>query len=425
MIQIIMPSTEIDFRSSDPQQPTSNQLDQGQDYIRNDTSGHEDERPGLTSRSSRSSQETLHSLVPPILSPSEPFHHSHRYSSCNKLNHRFKEDVPDIFETLQKSNAPLELEAALFHTPHKRRSDEEQSVSLNSDCVKAASLLVIITAASIVLVFLVCRTLPELKMPTSLQSIRNDLVELRSISNRSYVDSLHLALVLGLLLVFKQTFSIPGSILMNVLMGSIYGVKLSTFLSCCFTSVGSSLAYYLARSMKPLVKKSMPNVIEFLERRLDRFRRSPSHQEICLVEGSDLADSCEASHLQGHSDHEDHHIFDSIELWNFLLMTRLIPIAPSSALNIAFGVLEIPIGLFFWSVMLGSIPYNFVTCQVGQIVSEGIQLERLDQLWTFSIIMKLILISVISLVPILFKNQLRFSLEKLNRLFQSQTKTTK
>jgi uncharacterized membrane protein YdjX (TVP38/TMEM64 family) len=44
----------------------------------------------------------------------------------------------------------------------------------------------------------------------------------------------------------------------------------------------------------------------------------------------------------------------------FLLFLRLFPMSPNWALNMASGVLGVPLHLFFLSVLLGLAPYNYL-----------------------------------------------------------------
>ena len=44
------------------------------------------------------------------------------------------------------------------------------------------------------------------------------------------------------------------------------------------------------------------------------------------------------------------------QLASFLLLARLFPLLPYSALNVASGVLGLPVKPFFWTLVLGSFP---------------------------------------------------------------------
>merc|ERR1712198_97671 len=54
----------------------------------------------------------------------------------------------------------------------------------------------------------------------------------------------------------------------------------------------------------------------------------------------------------------------------FLLFLRLFPMSPNWALNMASGVLGVPIHLFFISVLVGLMPYNYLCVTSGAILSE-------------------------------------------------------
>ncbi|KAI8458862.1 snare associated Golgi protein-domain-containing protein [Phakopsora pachyrhizi] len=133
---------------------------------------------------------------------------------------------------------------------------------------------------------------------------------------------------------------------MNVLLGAIYGTWTSTFLSCFLTAVGSTCAYQLSKLSRPLIKKMIPRVLTIVESHVERFRSNTNS----------LPSSVKS--------------YDDEELWSYLLVARLLPIVPYSGLNMASGVLEIPLSPFFWTLVLGSLPYNFITTQVGEVLSE-------------------------------------------------------
>jgi len=59
-------------------------------------------------------------------------------------------------------------------------------------------------------------------------------------------------------------------------------------------------------------------------------------------------------------------------------------------------ILEVPITQFFFSVLIGLMPYNFICCQTGCILS---QLTSLDELFTFDVVIKLCGIAVMALLP--------------------------
>jgi len=186
---------------------------------------------------------------------------------------------------------------------------------------------------SVAILYIIVKNAPEegdlLYFPSSLEDIRSLAFTLGSYNH------LHPKYVLFLFssaYLFKQTFAVPGSVFLNVLAGAIFGSTLG-FLLCSFlTACGASLCYLLAR----LVGEG-PATAWFPDR-LSRFRGRLEENRA--------------------------------ELPFFLLFLRLFPMSPNWALNMASGVLGVPIHLFFLSVLLGLMPYNYLCVTSGAILSD-------------------------------------------------------
>ena len=65
-------------------------------------------------------------------------------------------------------------------------------------------------------------------------------------------------------------------------------------------------------------------------------------------------------------------------------------------LNLASPLLCIPLVPFFFSMVLGSIPYNLACCQAGDILQE---LSSTADIWQPILLLKMLLVSILSLVP--------------------------
>lgn len=75
---------------------------------------------------------------------------------------------------------------------------------------------------SLTIMFYMVSTIP-LKIPHNISEIKLQTVALRDYSRKGLSEGLHVSAVLSALFVFKQAFSVPGSILVNILFGSLYG----------------------------------------------------------------------------------------------------------------------------------------------------------------------------------------------------------
>jgi hypothetical protein len=205
-------------------------------------------------------------------------------------------------------------------------------------------LLAAIFIASTVVVVTAVSTVPTLAIPHDLAGVLEQGVALKRYSSGSANASFHILGVLTLLFVYKQAFSsecppnrvgpeltigpVPGSLLTNILFGSLYGVFWSTILTSILTAVGSLACYFMAYKTSPLVRYALPKPLAFLEKNIESRTKNPA------------------------------------DLFSYLLLMRLFPLLPYAALNIAGGVLAVPASPFFWTLVLGSIPYNMVTTQM-------------------------------------------------------------
>ncbi|KAL5494453.1 hypothetical protein EMCRGX_G015789 [Ephydatia muelleri] len=61
---------------------------------------------------------------------------------------------------------------------------------------------------------------------------------------------------------------------------------------------------------------------------------------------------------------------DQQSLLLILISLRLFPMSPNWFLNMTSPILGIPLHLFFMSVLIGLVPYNYLCVQTGLILSE-------------------------------------------------------
>ena len=190
----------------------------------------------------------------------------------------------------------------------------------------------------------------------------SDVAELRELSEvlREYRKE-HQAYVFLLFCsayLYKQGFAIPGSSFLNVLAGALFGPWLGLLLCCVLASVGATCCYLLSSVFgKQLVVSYFPDKVALLQRKVEENRNS---------------------------------------LFFFLLFLRLFPMTPNWFLNLSAPILNIPIVQFFFSVLIGLIPYNFICVQTGSILST---LTSLDAIFSWETAFKLLAIALVALVP--------------------------
>ncbi|XP_053930053.1 transmembrane protein 41A isoform X1 [Cuculus canorus] len=157
---------------------------------------------------------------------------------------------------------------------------------------------------------------------------------------------------------YKQSFAIPGSGVLNVVAGALFGPWAALALCSALTAVGATLCYLLAGAFgKQLLVHYFPERVALLQRKVEENR------------------SC---------------------LFFFLLFLRLFPMTPNWFLNISAPILNIPLSQFFFSVLIGLTPYNFICVQTGAILSE---LTSLDAIFSWDTVLKLFAMAVAALIP--------------------------
>ncbi|CAO1635447.1 unnamed protein product [Sympodiomycopsis kandeliae] len=252
---------------------------------------------------------------------------------------------------------------------------------------------------STMVVFILVTTLP-LRMPAHSMS-QLSLTEIREIclSLREYATSTprayhHTLVVLCLFFTYLQAFNIPGSIISNVVFGALFGAWRATFWLSIFTAVGGSGAAVMSALVAPLVLKipGMQKAVEVMKRALgnSNFGKqatslSPSNS-ISMKKRSPASPSSRSAtpRLRATSPHPSGKAKSHSKkptggnLYSILLLLRLLPLTPYGMMNIACGILNVPLLPFGTTLAIGSVPWNAVTAQLGEILVEVVAAFPVD-----------------------------------------------
>jgi len=205
----------------------------------------------------------------------------------------------------------------------------------------------------------------KLTLPTDIKSLKLLKHSLNKIIEANFFN---VALAFGSFYVLKHTFSLPGSAILNVLAGDMFGTTFGFLIACICTAVGSSCCYWISYSFcRRLMRKWFASKLDSLSTRVRRER------------------------VQGN-------------LFYYLVFVRLLPFAPHSFLNLACPLIDVPFRLFFPSVFFGLMPYNFMTVQAGGLLNE---IESLEDVLNFSVMLKILAIGLLVLLPVVLKRFLR------------------
>ncbi|XP_060063276.1 transmembrane protein 41A-A-like [Ylistrum balloti] len=206
-------------------------------------------------------------------------------------------------------------------------------------------------------------TSEDLKFPRNLQ----ELTSLAVLLQQYKTDHLPYVLVLFCsAYLYKQSFAIPGSVFMNLLAGALFPTWLGFIIVCTLTASGATCCYTWSKLCgKSYIVKYFPQKVNFLQEKVKENMDS---------------------------------------LFYFLLFLRFFPMTPNWFLNMASPIVNIPVHLFFLSVFIGLVPYNFICVQTGSMLSDLRSIEDIFTPWTM---IKLGFIAIMALVPGLVSKRLK------------------
>jgi len=169
-----------------------------------------------------------------------------------------------------------------------------------------------------------------------------------------------------------------------VLAGALFPPALATLLMTILTTLGALLSTLLAKPLSPIITHFFPRV-------LDMTRHA----------------------LEGDTDSAILGKSPKTSPWVRLSVLRLIGVVPWSGINIACGVCGVALWDCVFSTFIGSLPWTAVTCQIGDILQTVASTPSptpqsiTSLLGTPEIILKLVFLSILSLAPILGRDQLK------------------
>ncbi|EKM80104.1 hypothetical protein AGABI1DRAFT_113326 [Agaricus bisporus var. burnettii JB137-S8] len=259
--------------------------------------------------------------------------------------------------------------------------------SVHAPIVFVICLLPISTA----LVFYCTSTLPiTLAWPRTLEDVAQLGRELTAYTQSGTWPLLHVMGVMAITAIWKHAWSIPGSVIWNVLAGALFSPIIATLFLTTLTTIGSICATLLATPLAPFLTYLFPRALDMT--------RTALHGE--------------SDNPQDDSTTEVHKSKSSA--WVRLSVLRLVGVVPWSGINIACGVCGVSLGDCVMGAFIGCLPWTAVTCQIGDILQTVVSTSSNSTPESISsilmsprIIIKLALLSFLSLAPILARNRLR------------------
>ncbi|GAA5822864.1 hypothetical protein JCM3770_003203 [Rhodotorula araucariae] len=259
------------------------------------------------------------------------------------------------------------------------------------DFVPQLIILSALFVSSFAVIAFTISTLPGLFLPHSVADLPALTKTLTTYRASSFGAELHLFTVLTLLFLWKQCFSIPGSVLTNILFGALYGTTLGTWWACLWTAAGSTGAYAIALLIAPLVEYYFAKPLDMTRRALKLPPPGVASPHAGVAQPADTP-------------------LDNSDLFSHLLLARFFPLLPYSVLNVISGVLRLPLGPFFVTLLVGSFPFNFATVSIGNLVALAAADPSVplgDKIWSREVVLKLVAVTLVSVLPLVFKEHLK------------------
>ncbi|KAA1466366.1 hypothetical protein DENSPDRAFT_831181 [Dentipellis sp. KUC8613] len=247
-----------------------------------------------------------------------------------------------------------------------------------------APILFVITLfpVSTALVILSFWSLPfTFSWPSNLADLAQLGRELHGYSQSGVGAMTHVIGIISIATIWMHAWSVPGSVLWNVLAGALFSPLLATVLLSILTTVGSIFASLLATPLSPFLTRFFPRPLALA--------RSAFESDADVATGT------------------------KSPAWVRLSVLRLIGVVPWSGINVACGVCGVALYDCLLGTFIGSIPWTAVTCQIGDILQTVAATPSPNPqsissvLASPDIIIKLVFLSFLSLAPILGRDYLR------------------
>ncbi|KAJ9120697.1 hypothetical protein QFC22_002628 [Naganishia vaughanmartiniae] len=280
--------------------------------------------------------------------------------------------------------------------------------------------LVFVISLGIVAAAVVSLPIASLKsLPKKVSDLQILSAEIRSYMASSSAGWWHTVFVLTLTGMWKHSWSVPGAVVLvrdfiyalgNILVGSLLDPIPALLLLTFITSFGSLGAYSLSRPLAPLIALIFPKPLALVR---------------SAINGSDQPTENIAMHdLTTRRPASDSAVQPTI--WRRLLIMRAMGLVPWSGMNVACGVVGVNPVTFLLTTAAGTASWSYVTASVGDILhqmaipaSSGVGMDGLpltdpnamggqslsSLLRDPALIFKMVVLSLISLIPALFKSR--------------------
>lgn len=225
--------------------------------------------------------------------------------------------------------------------------------------------------------------------PRTIADVAALATSLRTYATSSERAKIHVLLVLSMTAIWKHAWSIPGSVVLNVIAGTLFttptssipgrnaggiggGIVMATLLMTLLTTMGSIVASMLSMPLAPLVRTFFPRALDVTRSALEGGSSTSSLPSAFTEKSGGM--NKRGTEPNGR---------DGTPTWVRLVVMRLVGVVPWSGINVACGVCGVSYFDCFVGTFIGTMPWTAVTCQVCTsyfLLDSGLVLQLINLL---------------------------------------------
>eukprot|EP01127_Copromyxa_protea_P021551 TRINITY_DN7447_c0_g1_i2.p1 TRINITY_DN7447_c0_g1~~TRINITY_DN7447_c0_g1_i2.p1 ORF type:complete len:209 (+),score=45.01 TRINITY_DN7447_c0_g1_i2:218-844(+) len=174
-----------------------------------------------------------------------------------------------------------------------------------------------------------------------------------------YSDQYYTTVLLGysMTYIFLQAFSVPGSIFLSFLAGSLYGLSFGVPLVCFLSACGASGSYWISYFFgRRLLETYCPDKLKLFGEQIEKHRGN---------------------------------------LWNYFLFLRFSPFLPNWFVNLASPVFNIPFHIFWVGTFIGVSAQTFIAVKAGLTLQDIKEASDILDLKAFATLFGLAFLSIL------------------------------
>ncbi|KAJ3275346.1 Transmembrane protein 41A [Terramyces sp. JEL0728] len=223
--------------------------------------------------------------------------------------------------------------------------------------------VIVIALVWILVIIEIARSFSELYIPTSLDDVKKlsqILLEYKK------TEQFKLLILYCLTYLLNQTVGLPSEALFNIIGGILYGYAAVPLL-CFLVALGSAFTFLLS---KHLLGQLIFNY--------------------CIPKSTLLTMKSAVDENRGH-------------LLYYLIAVRAFPFTPAFLTNLAYPLIGVDILTFSIASFIGIAPFSFICVDAAKTIAN---LESMSDIFSFGVMLKLVLISAAFIVPLIFKKRI-------------------